>query len=461
MAEHLEREPLSGIDILIVGGGLGGLSAAIECYRKGHNVRVVERRPGLDPFGDLVAIQPSVIRTMRKWPGFVEKLLHNDFGTDLHMYKFDGTLIGVIPMGEFDAEIGERAVAVSRREAHRTLHEYATALNIPIEHGICVEDYLETADKGITILADGRRLEADVVIAADGVGGKAWSIINGKKDKAVSSGYAVYRATFPLEHALKVPELAKVFSGEGPYGAIYIGHNTHTVIGKNKTSVCVLMTYLDSDNATVNSSKTQSSDRALQHVKGWSPFVAAIFNAIPNREVIDWKLLWRDPQPNWVSPMGRITQIGDAAHSLLPSSASGATMAIEDGIALAACLNISGKNGIPLAAWVYNKLRFERVSCAQRMGLKTREKLHHTNWEIALKNPQAAFGKLVGTWLSKHDAEKYAYDNYDACAKHVLEGAPFTNTNTPPGYTYEPWTVEELLRAVREGKEIHDAGDWN
>ncbi len=55
--------------------------------------------------------------------------------------------------------------------------------------------------------------------------------------------------------------------------------------------------------------------------------------------------------------MGRIAQIGDAAHTLLPTSASGATMAMEDGITLAACLQVSGKDDVPLAARVYNKLR--------------------------------------------------------------------------------------------------------
>ncbi|KAK0444417.1 hypothetical protein EV421DRAFT_1903047 [Armillaria borealis] len=80
---------------------------------------------------------------------------------------------------------------------------------------------------------------------------------------------------------------------------------------------------------------------------------------------------------------------------------------------------------------------FERVSCAQRAGFKTREQLHRNNWEIVLKDPKA-LGKLVGDWLAKHDSEKYAYENYDACAKHITEGAPFTNTNIPPGYVYDP-----------------------
>ena len=47
----MERYPPSGIDVLIVGGGLGGMSAAIECHRKGHNVRIIERRKDFDTFG--------------------------------------------------------------------------------------------------------------------------------------------------------------------------------------------------------------------------------------------------------------------------------------------------------------------------------------------------------------------------------------------------------------------------
>ncbi|KAG7448145.1 maackiain detoxification [Guyanagaster necrorhizus] len=453
MAENMVREPLSRIDILIAGGGLAGLTVAIECYRKGHNVRVVERRPGLDPFGDLIAIQPSALCTMRKWPGFVDQLYENQFGPDVHMYKFDGTLIGVFPsLCDYDPSTGERAVTLSRLELHRALHKYATSLGISIQHGISVEHYSETIDKGCAILADGTKLEADLVIAADGVGGKAWSIVSGKKEQPISSGYAIYRTTFPLEHAMNDPLLAKVYEGNGSHASAYIGPNSHIVTGKNKN--------IDNGNATEDWSKTQSSDSALKYVKDWSPFVPALINAVPNKEVVDWKLMWRNPQPKWTSPMGRVAQIGDAAHSLLPTSGSGATMAMEDGFTLAACLHVGGRNNIPLAVQVYNKLRFERVSCAQRMGFKTRESWHHTDWDAVSKNPQLV-GKVIGNWLAKHDSEKYAYDNYAACAKHITEGTPFANTNTPPGYTYEPWTVEDLLKAAREKTDVQDAGDWS
>lgn len=68
--------------------------------------------------------------------------------------------------------------------------------------------------------------------------------------------------------------------------------------------------------------------------------------------------MWRDPQDKWVSPRGRVVQIGDAAHSFLPTSGAGGTMAMEDAFSLASCLQLAGKNNVPLALRVHNKLRY-------------------------------------------------------------------------------------------------------
>ena len=67
----------------------------------------------------------------------------------------------------------------------------------------------------------------------------------------------------------------------------------------------------------------------------------------------------------------------------------------------------------------------------------------------------------VGKWINLHDPEQYVYQNWDKCVDHVVYGAPFQNTNTPPGYEYEPWTIDELLNASIEEREVADAGDWS
>ncbi len=67
----------------------------------------------------------------------------------------------------------------------------------------------------------------------------------------------------------------------------------------------------------------------------------------------------------------------------------------------------------------------------------------------------------VGKWINMHDPEAYVYQNWDQCVDHIENGASFTNTNTPSGYEYKAWTIDELLNASIEEKEIADPGDWS
>lgn len=82
----------------------------------------------------------------------------------------------------------------------------------------------------------------------------------------------------------------------------------------------------------------------------------------PKDKLLNFELVWRDPQPIWTSKSGRIIQIGDAAHTFLPSSGNGANQAMEDAISLAKCLAIAGKDNIGEATKVHNKLRQAPIS---------------------------------------------------------------------------------------------------
>lgn len=79
----------------------------------------------------------------------------------------------------------------------------------------------------------------------------------------------------------------------------------------------------------------------------------------PKDKLVDFELVWRDPQPVWTSSSGHIVQIGDAAHTFFPSSGNGANQAMEDALSLAKCLSIGGKDHIAEATKVHNKLRYD------------------------------------------------------------------------------------------------------
>jgi 2-polyprenyl-6-methoxyphenol hydroxylase-like FAD-dependent oxidoreductase len=63
----------------------------------------------------------------------------------------------------------------------------------------------------------------------------------------------------------------------------------------------------------------------------------------PPKTIVNFELYWRDPQPKWASPGGRVVNIGDAAHSFLPASGNGATQSIEDAVSMASCVQFGGR----------------------------------------------------------------------------------------------------------------------
>ena len=102
-----------------------------------------------------------------------------------------------------------------------------------------------------------------------------------------------------------------------------------------------------------------AKDGVLAFVKseGFSDDIRDMVTAAPEDSMYDWRLMFRNPKPNWVSEGGHVVQLGDAAHTFLPSSGNGATQALEDGPSIATCLQLAGKSQIPLALKVHNKLR--------------------------------------------------------------------------------------------------------
>ncbi|KAI3539446.1 hypothetical protein CSPX01_08892 [Colletotrichum filicis] len=461
MSQHstpaeMKRYPPSGISILIVGAGIASLGFAIEAYRKGHDVRVIEKRPIFQDFGDIIAIQTPALHTPKKWPGFLEHLKKNAYAPINYMKKFDGTLIGEQLLGTPN----DPSLVTNRSLLHSVLRDYVRDLGIQIEFSTPVREYFEADSSAGVVLEDGRRLLADLIVAADGVGSSSCQLVIGRKEKPISSGFAVYRVTFPVGPALENPIIAEELKGFSNRISVHIGPGAHVVVGKTQDTICWVLTHKDEGNANEDWTAEASIDDALPYVKDWNPFITELIKETPGKTCTDWKLMWRDPQSKWTSPGGRVVQIGDAAHTFLPSSGSGATMALEDAFSLAACLQISGKCNISLATKVHNHMRFIRVSCGQKMGFKNRENFHKTDWEAAEKNPEA-MTKTVGDWVLNHDPEQYAYDNYGKCVNHLLMMEPFVDTNIPPGYVFKPWTVKELLDASDNDIKVVYDGDWS
>lgn len=112
---------------------------------------------------------------------------------------------------------------------------------------------------------------------------------------------------------------------------------------------------MESWNQTVDVSEVL---KITAKIPGFPEVAERLIKTTPNNGIIDWEIMWRDPRENWISPCGRVVQVGDSAHTFLPSSGSGATQAMEDAISLATCLEIGGKRNVTIATKIHNKLRY-------------------------------------------------------------------------------------------------------
>ena len=172
--------------------------------------------------------------------------------------------------------------------------------------------------------------------------------------------------------------------------------------------------------------------------------------------------MWRDLREDWTSLEGRVLQIGDSAHTLLTASGNGATQAIEDAVSIAACLQLAGKSHANLATKISNRLRYERVSCAQKMGFVNSQMKHATDWKKIEKEP-AEIRTRLPKWVYKHDPEVYAYKKFGEAFDHVVNGAVLENTNFPRGHNFRSWTIDEVKEEIAKGARIDELldGDWS
>lgn len=212
------RYPETGINVLIAGAGLGGITCALECWRKGHNVQIVDRSPGPVWTGDNVQIQPSAILLLRHWPDMGYEIEHDQYDVAMSYYKQTGERIfGPAPPMFNDPENrkGRRGFpsvnAHSRIKLYRSFLKQAERVGLQVEWGKKVVEFWEDIPHGLggIVLENGEKRAADIVVAADGLRTKSRTVIQGMPKDLRSSGKAIYRAGYPVEHALRDPLVQK------------------------------------------------------------------------------------------------------------------------------------------------------------------------------------------------------------------------------------------------------------
>jgi 3-hydroxybenzoate 6-monooxygenase len=315
-------------DVIVVGGGIGGLSAAFALTRKGLSVRVLERSAEFGEVGAGIQIAPNCTRILNSYGLLEEAKARGVLPASMLMKDaLDGTVLTSLDLKDMERRYGTPYMVIHRSDLHGLFLKACQDAGVDLRTSQHVTAYENAADGARVRLADGTAGgsagEARIVVAADGLHSVARGQLVG--DEPVNSAYVAYRGAVPMD---KVRENNISESDV----VVYVGPGCHFV------------QYPLRGGDMFNQVAVFESPKAKAGEEDWgtpdeldAAFARATGNVRKGLPLIhrdrSWRMFDRDPIMTWV--YGRIALLGDAAHPPLQYIAQGAIMAIEDGYVLA------------------------------------------------------------------------------------------------------------------------------
>ncbi|CAK9780354.1 unnamed protein product [Cutaneotrichosporon oleaginosum] len=397
------------LHVVVVGGGLGGLSAAISCTLAGHKVTVLEQAAQLGEVGAGIQLTPNVTRLLRSWGVYDELRGSAVEPGNIWFRRWEtGAPIGVTRLvPHFAAAFGAPYWVVHRAHLHEALVGRARALGATVE----VQWRIESVDfdaPSVTT-ADGRVVRGDIVVGCDGLKSVTRRFFLGGEDPGPrETRFCAYRSTVPMAALRADPELRGLV--EKPDLHLWIGHERHVMSYPISGGETFNMVLSHPHEGPVDPAATQEQLIAemRQHYEGWDP----------NK----WKLMGYERLKSWVHPNGTYVILGDACHAMLPYMSQGAAMAMEDAAALGRVLaRASGPKDLPALTQLFADIRMDRAYEVQGRSALNGRIWHYPDGEDQRARDAGMAATLTGEhyirstnqwsdpstqiWLYNHDAE--------------------------------------------------------
>lgn len=332
---------MNDLSILVVGGGIAGLTSAIALRKKGFAVEIIEKDPDWSVYGAGIIQQSNVVRAVDQL-GIIDDYLEAGFAFDrIDIYKPNGELAAKIPAPrlteKYPAQLG-----IGRRALQKVLADSAINHGATIKLGLVIKTMQEN-DTGVALeFSDGTNGHYDLVIGADGVNSQIREMIFPEVPAPEFTGQGVWRYNFK-----RPSDMDSLSVYEGPIGT-----------GLVPLSDELMYMYVTTPEPGNPRYPTKGIAQAMRDkLKNAPPVIAEYAKQITvDEEVVYKSLSWLMLEGDWYK--GNTILIGDAAHATTPHLGQGAGMAIEDSIVLAE--ELSNADSVNNAFSAFMERRAER-----------------------------------------------------------------------------------------------------
>jgi salicylate hydroxylase len=387
--------------VIVIGGGIGGLTAALALLRRGLDVAVYEQAPVLREVGAGVQIGSNGTRVLYAL-GLEDALRHLQVLPPRRQLRhwrtgetWDWFKLGAASVERF----GTPHILMHRNDLHGLLVDAVRKLKPDaIKLGMHCTAVTQSADTAAAQFATGEQVSAGAIIAADGIHSQVRQCLFGA-GKPEFTGCVAWRGLVPMDRL--PPHLSQLLTTNwlGPHG-----HVLHYPVRRGE--LMNFISIVERGDWRVESWIVEGNrDELADDFRGWHADVHTFIDNIDTP--YKWALLARGPMQHWSE--GRITLLGDACHPTLPFLGQGAVMAIEDAYVVAAC--VAKYAGDPARAFVrYEDIRKERTASVVR---RSHENRRHV-FSPALADPDALASEVAHYWQQEHVKERldwlYQYD---------------------------------------------------
>ncbi|NTY90367.1 FAD-dependent oxidoreductase [Pseudomonas putida] len=329
--------------VLVVGGGIGGLCAAVALRRCGIAVDLVEIKSEWTVYGVGIIQQSNVVREMARL-GVLDRYLDAAYAfEDVGIYDLQGNPLVRIPGQRLAGPQYPANVGISRLALHQVLSETAIEAGTVVRLGTTVDSYREDATGLSVTFSDGSVGQYDLMVGADGVYSKIRSMLFGETYIPRFTGQAVWRYNFPRDPS--IDHLASFTGPGGNAGLVPLADNL----------MYMFSTSHEPDNPRF------AHDELAQTMRDRISQVGGIVGELREQITDNSQVVYKPMEVVFVNEpwfKGRVLLVGDAAHATTPHLGQGAGMAIEDALVLAE--ELTGGGSIQECLQRFMSRRFER-----------------------------------------------------------------------------------------------------